>query len=190
MKLEPVLFVPDAHHPFADMQAPRWRCHGGLASRSRPKWLAAAAAKQRHGSSSLRSAAPPSLGAGAGHSFLPPDRRLGRSATPSRSNLPWSAELPTPSEAKTPSFGGTGGLFGCHADCDCIIVYSAVSSTPMTDGRHALCYRSLVATACRTPTLKRLCMRGPPCKLPTRHFAKSAPRRGAGRDAGGAGRGC
>jgi hypothetical protein len=87
------------------------------------------------GSSSLRSAAPPSLGAGAGHSFLPPDRRLGHSATPSRSNLPWSAELPTPSEAKTPSFGGTGG---CHADCDCIIVYSAVSSTPMTDGRHAL----------------------------------------------------
>ena len=95
-------------------------------------------AKHRRDSSSLRSAAPPSLGAGAGHSFLPPDRRLGRSATPSRSNLPWSAELPTPSEAKTPSFGGTGGLFGCHADCDCIIVYSAVSSTPMTDGRHAL----------------------------------------------------
>ena len=31
---------------------------------SRPKWLAAAAAKQRHGSSSLRSAAPPSLEAG------------------------------------------------------------------------------------------------------------------------------
>jgi hypothetical protein len=95
------------------------------------------AAKHRRDSSSLRSAAPPSLGAGAGHSFLPPDRRLGRSATPSRSNLPWSAELPTPPEAKTPSFGGTGGLFGCHADCDCIIVYSAVSSTPMTDGRHA-----------------------------------------------------
>ena len=99
------------------------------------------AAKHRRDSSSLRSAAPPSLGAGAGHSFLPPDRRLGRSATPSRSNLPWSAELPTPSEAKTPSFGGTGG---CHADCDCIIVYSAVSSTPMTDGRHALVHVNLL----------------------------------------------
>ena len=97
-----------------------------------------AATKPCRGTSSLLAAAPPSLGAGAGHSFRPRDERLGALATPSRSNLPWFTELPTPSEAKTPSFGGTGGLFGCHTDCDCVIVYSAVSSTPMTDGRHAL----------------------------------------------------
>ena len=87
---------------------------------------------------SLRSAAPPSLGAATGHSVRPGDERLGALSPPSRSNPPWSAELPSPSGAKTPSFRRHRRPFGLSSDCDCIIVYSAVSSTPMTDGWHAL----------------------------------------------------
>jgi hypothetical protein len=83
----------------------RWRCHGGLASRSRPKWQAAAAPKQRHGSSSLRSAAPPSLGAGAGHSFRPRDGRWGALSHPHPKKPPCPRELRAPSGATSVATG-------------------------------------------------------------------------------------
>ena len=94
-----------------------------------------AAAKPCHRSSSLPAPAGPALGTGAGHSVRPGDGRLGRAGTPSRSIRPRACELPAPSAAKLPPRCGVPA--GVRL-LDCIIVYSAVSSTPMTDGRHAL----------------------------------------------------
>ena len=104
-----------------------------------------AAAKPCHRSSSLPAPAGPALGTGAGHSVRPGDGRLGRAGTPSRSIRPRPCELPAPSAAKLPPRCGVPA--GVRL-LDCIIVYSAVSSTPMTDGRHVLLARSRARGAC------------------------------------------